>query len=90
MLKLVSPSADHVVQRFQRRLQHLSRESCRTPIFDHGEKAAQNSFALATNTAVFLCDQQNPWQRGNNKNTNGPLRQSLPKRKIFPAVRNAS
>jgi IS30 family transposase len=28
---------------------------------------------------VFLCDPQNPWQRGSNRNTNRLFRQYLPK-----------
>ena len=43
------------------------------------EFAAHRRVTVATDSAVYFCDPQSPWQRGSTDNTNGLLRQSVPK-----------
>ncbi len=80
LIKVAAKDTETVVNALIRHARRLPHELYKSLTWDRGkEMAAHSRFTLATDIHVFFCDPQSPWQRGTNKNTNGLLRQYLPK-----------
>lgn len=83
LVKLPHPhpaTAAHVLQAFTDKLNGIAQPMRKTLTYDRGREMAHHQQLTAnTGVAVYFCDPHSPWQRGTNENTNGLVRQFLPK-----------
>lgn len=83
LVKLPHPNpatAAHVLQAFTDKLCAVAQPMRKTLTYDRGREMAQHAQLTAnTGVTVYFCDPHSPWQRGTNENTNGLVRQFLPK-----------
>ena len=73
-------SAATVLQAFTDKLCAIAKPMRQSMTYDQGsEMARHKELAANASIAVYFCDPHSPWQRGTNENTNGLVRQYLPK-----------
>jgi IS30 family transposase len=80
LVKVDGKDTETVVNALIKNARKLPQELYKSLTWDRGkEMASHTQFTMATNIRVFFCDPRSPWQRGSNENTNGLLRQYMPK-----------
>jgi IS30 family transposase len=80
LVKVASKDTETVINALIQHARKLPQELYQSLTWDRGkEMAGHKRFTVATDIQVYFCDPHHPWQRGSNENTNGLLRQYLPK-----------
>jgi IS30 family transposase len=94
LMLVALPNGDHkaetVADALTAAVKDLPAQLARSLTWDQGhEMAAHQRFSIDTGIQVYFCDPKSPWQRGSNENTNGLLRQYLPRRIDFRTLTQA-
>ena len=80
LAKMESATAEAALTGFTKKLNSIARPMRQTMTYDQGKEMARHAeLSEQTGVRVYFCDPHSPWQRGSCENTNGLLRQYLPK-----------
>jgi len=73
-------SAENTRLSFTKNLENIPKPLLKSLTYDQGKEMSQHKIlAKKLDIDVFFCDPHSPWQRGTNENTNGLVREYLPK-----------
>jgi len=80
LCKMDGNGAEAALEGFSRQMKRLPLSLRKSMTYDRGpEMACHPELARRLKIDIWFCDPHAPWQRGSNENTNGLLRQFLPK-----------
>ena len=80
LARMPDSTAESALAAFTAKLNSIAAPLRQTLTYDQGKEMARHrELARATNIRVYFCDPHSPWQKGSCENTNGLLRQMLPK-----------
>lgn len=80
LARMDGATADAALAGFTRSLNRVHGSMRKTLTYDQGKEMSRHKdLTAATGVTVYFADPHSPWQRGSNENTNGLLRQYLPK-----------
>jgi transposase, IS30 family len=87
LARLPGLTSRSVVQGFARKLQRIPQPLRKSMTYDQGREMARHEWlSRKLRLEVYFADPHSPWQRGTNENTNGLLRQYLPKNADLAAL----
>ena len=80
LAKMEDATAASALAGFAAKLNAIAEPMRQSFTYDQGREMARHTeLTAATGVKVYFCDPHSPWQRGTCENTNGLLRQYLPK-----------
>jgi len=80
LCKMAGCTADDALAGYARQMKKLPAFMRKSMTYDRGsEMACHAELSKQLKIDIWFCDPHTPWQRGSNENTNGLLRQFLPK-----------